>query len=289
MSLHKPHRSALYVPASKDRAIEKSVDIDADWLIFDLEDSVSQVEKPAAREALQNAFRDKDFGRSQRAIRCNAINSAEFPDDIKTVAQCCPDAIVLPKVSSASELEKFAELAGAVELKSSVRCWLMIETAAGIARLEGIVDYGCELQWRLQTLVVGHNDIASETGVSLREERRYLMPWLMQIVLQAKRSEVNVLDSVWNKFRDPDGFEKEAMQAGYMGFDGKTLIHPSQVEIANRVFTPSDQEVTHAQSIVDAFAKPENKDMNVISHNGEMVERLHLTQAQKLLARAGIV
>ena len=289
MSLCKPQRSALYVPASKSRAIDKSADIDADWLIFDLEDSVAITEKPSARDALQNAFRDKDFGRSQRAIRCNAINSAEFTDDIKTVAQCCPDAIILPKVFSVSELKTFAELASTAELKTSVRCWLMIETAAGIAQLEGIVDCGCELQWKLQTLVVGHNDIASETGVSLDHERRYLMPWLMQIVLQAKRSGVNVLDSVWNKFRDSEGFEKEATQASFMGVDGKTLIHPSQVEIANRVFAPSDQEVTHAQSIVDAFAKPENKDMNVISHNGEMVERLHLSQAKKLLAKAGIV
>ena len=288
MSEYKPLRSALYVPASNARAIEKSVDIDADWLIFDLEDSVSITDKPSAREALQQAFENKEFGRSQVAIRTNSVDSDFFVEDIKTVAHCSPNAILLPKVSSSDDLKMFVKSASAAELKSSVACWLMIETARGIAQLESIVDYGCDLQWRLQTLVVGHNDIASETGVSLDDDRRYLMPWLMHIVLQAKSRDVHVLDSVWNKFRDIDGFEKEASQAGLMGFDGKTLIHPSQVDIANQVFAPTEQQISHAQSIVDAFAKAENKDLNVISLNGEMIERLHLSQALKLLARTGL-
>jgi len=287
MSEFKPQRSALYVPASNNRALEKSASIDADWLIFDLEDSVSESDKPAAREALKSVFSEKNFGASQVAIRCNAVASDEFSKDIQTVAVCCPDAILLPKVSSVAELAAFADHANAVSLNTTVRSWLMIETASGIAQLKDIVAYATDLQWRLHTLVVGHNDIASETGVSLDDERRYLIPWLMHIVLQAKHSGVNVLDSVWNKFKDLEGFEAEALQATKMGFDGKTLIHPSQVEIANSVFAPSQQQIEHAQSIVDVFALPANKDLNVVSLNGEMVERLHLTQAQKLLARSG--
>jgi len=135
------------------------------------------------------------------------------------------------------------------------------------------------------TLVVGHNDIASETGISLDEERRYLIPWLMQIVLQAKQSGLSVLDSVWNSFRDLDGFEAETRQAKMMGFDGKTLIHPTQVAAANQLFSPSKKELDRAQLIVAEFAKSANKKSNVLNIDGEMVERLHLTQAQTLLQK----
>ena len=282
-----PRRSALYVPASNQRAIDKSAEIDADWIIFDLEDSVAVENKTTAADALVKAFKARESGRSGTAIRCNAVGSDDFLRDIKTIAQCRPDAVLLPKVSSVDEVKLFAVRAEAAELPAEIDSWFMIETAAGIAALREIIEAAGAMRWTLSTLVVGHNDIASETGVSLDHDRRYLVPWLMQIVLQAKQAELQVLDSVWNNFRDLQGFENEALQGREMGFDGKTLIHPSQVEPATRLFSPSVEEVTRARLIVDTFALPENLQSNVLQVNGEMVERLHLHQAQQLLQKAG--
>jgi len=288
MSTVTPQRSALYVPASNQRAIEKSASINADWIIFDLEDSVAVESKAEARLALKDAFQDRDFGSSRAAIRCNATGSDAFLSDMQTIAVCQPDAVLLPKVGSGNDVKVFSEQAGAVELGAETNTWFMIETVSGIAQLGEILTSAAELPWSLSTLVVGHNDIAAETGVSLDHDRRYMIPWLMQIVLQARQSGLQVLDSVWNNFRDVEGFEKEALQGRQMGFDGKTLIHPSQVEPATRLFSPSADEVARARLIVDTFAMPQNLQSNVLDINGEMIERLHLEQALQLLQKADL-
>ena len=288
MPINSAHRSALYVPASNTRAIEKSAVIEADWIIFDLEDSVSREDKVSARQALVKAFSARDhhpFGKSLTAIRCNATDTEYFAADLETIAACRPEALLLPKVSSTQDVAIFTRQAESVSLDNSIASWFMIETARGIAQLERIVEEGIATSWPLQTLVVGHNDIASETGVSLESDRKYLVPWLMQIVLQAKQQGLQVLDSVWNNFRDLDGFKREASQAKMMGFDGKTLIHPGQVEPANHLFMPSEKELLRARAIVLAFAG--NEDKNVLSLDGEMVERLHLEQAMRLLEKFG--
>ncbi len=282
-----PQRSALYVPTSNPRALEKSVNIDADWLIFDLEDSVADEEKTAARERLLDAFKKRDFAKSRTAIRCNAVEHEAFIADIEIIAACKPEAILIPKVEAVKEVKIFAKRAAAAGLPESTSVWFMIETANGIVHLGDIIKSARSLNWALTTLVVGHNDIASETGVSLDHERRYLTPWLMQIVLHAKASNLQVLDSVWNNFRDLDGFEQEAFQGKLMGFDGKTLIHPSQVEVATRIYSPTEDEIAHAMLITEAFSKTENQRKNVLNVDGQMVERLHLLQAERLLAKAG--
>ena len=196
--------------------------------------------------------------------------------------------MLLPKVNSVADVQLYAKRSDAADLPVEIKSWFMIETASGIAQLGEIIESAAAMRWSLSTLVVGHNDIASETGVSLDHNRRYLLPWLMQIILQAKQAELQVLDSVWNNFRDLQGFEQEVLQAKQMGFDGKTLIHPSQVEIATRLFSPSAEEVTRARLIVETFSLPENSQSNVLSINGEMVERLHLLQAQRLLQKADL-
>ena len=281
----KPMRSALYLPASNERAIEKSRSIDADWIIFDLEDSVALQSKEPARNILISQFSPDEFGRSRTAIRCNAVGSVEYLLDLDLIALCRPHAVLLPKISNVSDVEQFAKDAKAHQFSEEMTSWFMIETAEGVAQIESIVRAGCNIPCALQTLVVGHNDLASLTGVSLAHDRRYLIPWLMQIVLQAKRFNIQVLDSVWNNYKDLDGFETEAVQAKEMGFDGKTLIHPSQVEPANRLFSPTEEEIARAKSVVDEFSKAENANLNVLSINGEMVERLHLDQAQRLLEK----
>lgn len=288
MSTVTPQRSALYVPAGNQRAIEKTASINADWIIFDLEDSVAVESKAEARLALKDAFQGRDFGSSRVAIRCNATGSDAFLSDMQTIAVCQPDAVLLPKVGSGNDIKLFSEQAGAVELGTETNTWFMIETVSGIAQLGEILTSAAELPWSLSTLVVGHNDIAAETGVSLDHDRRYMIPWLMQIVLQARQSGLQVLDSVWNNFRDLEGFEKEALQGRQMGFDGKTLIHPSQVEPATRLFSPSADEVARARLIVDTFAMPQNLQSNVLDINGEMIERLHLEQALQLLQKADL-
>jgi citrate lyase subunit beta/citryl-CoA lyase len=279
-------RSALYVPSINARAIEKSRTIASDAVIFDLEDSVAPEQKQPAREQLADAMAMPRDDTKAHLIRCNPIGSSDYLADLQTIRECRPDALVLPKVSSVQEVQTFEKDAIAAALPVGINTWYMIETAAGIADLNAIVAAGLHTRWPVTGLMVGHNDLALETGVSLNDDRRYLIPWLMQIVLCAKKNSLLVLDSVWNDFRNTDGFKREAQQGKQMGFDGKSLIHPNQVPLANNVFSPSEQEIAAAEKIVAAFADPANDGAGVISLDGQMVERLHLEQAHQVLARA---
>jgi len=278
-------RSALYVPAINTRAVEKSRAIETDIIIFDLEDSVVDESLVTARNNLIDAFNKGDFGNSTCVVRCNAIGSTAYLDDLQTFRDCSAPILLLPKVSSIDDLITFEQDAAVAGLSENTVCWYMIETVAGVAAIAEIVSFGVDSRWPLAGLVVGHNDLAKESGVSLDSNRRYLLPWLMQIVLQAKLHGIPVLDSVYNQFRDSAGFNEEARQGKQMGFDGKTLIHPSQVAPANSVFRPDDAEIAQAEAIVAAFALPENASKGVINLSGEMVERLHLQQAEVLLKR----
>ena len=287
MAAYTQQRSVLYVPASNQRAIEKSSTINADWIVFDLEDSVAVEAKALAREALIEAFRHGKIFNKRSVIRCNAVDTEEISADVKAIADCLPNAVLIPKVESTDTVRQFCKIAEDADLNQRISSWFMIETANGIAQLADIIHSAKSMNWLLTTLVVGHNDIASETGVSLDLDRKYMIPWLMQIVLHARANDLRVLDSVWNNFKDLVGFEKEANQARQMGFDGKTLIHPAQVDIASRIFSPTKDEIIRAKRIVDAFNKTENLLMNVVNIDGEMFERLHLQQAERLLINAG--
>ena len=287
MAAYTQQRSVLYVPASNQRAIEKSSTINADWIVFDLEDSVAVEAKALAREALIEAFRHGKIVNKRSVIRCNAVDTEEISADVKAIADCLPNAVLIPKVESTDTVRQFCKIAEDADLNQRISSWFMIETANGIAQLADIIHSAKSMNWLLTTLVVGHNDIASETGVSLDLDRKYMIPWLMQIVLHARANDLRVLDSVWNNFKDLVGFEKEANQARQMGFDGKTLIHPAQVDIASRIFSPTEDEIIRAKRIVDAFNKTENLQMNVVNIDGEMFERLHLRQAERLLINAG--
>ena len=277
-------RSVLYLPASNARAIEKSRTINADTLIFDLEDSVAPNDRAAARLQLLEAFARDGFGDSRTVVRVNSIGSEDYLDDIRTVAECSPHGILLPKVSSATEVETFQRDSIIHGLKESIQSWFMIESSGGVIELPAIIKAGLRCRLSLQCLVVGHNDLAKDTGVSLIDNRCFLIPWLMQIILYAKHHRLEVLDSVWNDFKNLDGFRLEALQARAMGFSGKTLIHPTQVGIANEIFLPDQQEILQAKKIIAAFNLPENKDAAVINLDGEMIERLHLNQATDMLS-----
>lgn len=281
---NRPRRSAMYVPAINARAIEKSRGLDMDSVIFDLEDAVAPEMKAKARAQLVEAFAAGGFGHRETVIRVNAVDTEDFADDLATVARCRPHALLLPKVSSPRDLDALAKAAGALGLAEGVALWAMVETAAALLDLDAIVASGQALRPALACLVVGTNDIAKETGVDPGDERRYLLPWLMQVVLVAKRRGVCVLDGVWNDFANTAGFDAEARQSAKMAFDGKTLIHPTQVEPANRFFSPAAEAVEEARRIVAAFEQPEHAGKGVIKIDGKMVERLHRDQAEKLLA-----
>lgn len=274
-------RSALYVPAVNARAIEKSRTLGADAVLLDLEDAVSSEMKAAARGMAAAALANPDFGRSRRVLRINAMASPCASDDLAILQGCTVDALLLPKVNNGEELLQAARRVEALRLPYRPALWAMIETARGLSQVSEIAMTGTHVG--LECLVVGTNDIAKETSVSMADERALMVPWLMNVVLAAKGSGLLVLDGVWNGFRDVEGFERELAQSRKMGFSGKTLIHPTQVAPSNRAFAPSEQAVAEAGEIVAAFALAQNQGKGVISLNGAMVELLHLESAQQLL------
>ncbi len=287
----RPHlrRSVLYVPASNQRAVAKAPSLGADAIVYDLEDAVAPALRPAARASLVEALAATQSAGFERVVRINAIGSEDFEADLESLARGQPDAVLLPKVESVDDLERFAEACQRQGVAAATSLWAMIETTGSLLALEAIALAGKALTPTLDCLVVGTNDIAKETGVFPGEERRYLLPWLMQVILVGRRHGLTVLDGVWNDFADQAGFEREGQQSVRMAFDGKTLIHPSQVAPANDLFSPAAEAVTEARRIVEAFAEPTNQGANVINLGGRMVERLHFEQARLLLARAAAI
>ncbi|MDM0089952.1 CoA ester lyase [Variovorax sp. J22G40] len=283
-SSRRPRRSAMYVPATNLRALSKVGALDCDTVILDLEDAVAPDMKEAARRNIEAFFATPRDGLQERVIRVNAVDTPDFEQDMATVAACRPDAVLVPKLSRVGD---FAAIAAALQRHGphpALRLWAMVETPAALLSLDEIVGAGLASQPRLECLVVGTNDIAKETGVSTEDGRIFLLPWLMHVVLCAKRHGVCVLDGVWNDFADQAGFATEAAQSVKMAFDGKTLIHPAQIDPANRAFSPSVEAVAQARQVVAIFARPENAGAGVVNLDGRMVERLHLAQARALLA-----
>jgi len=282
---YRPRRSALYIPVSNDKALAKAPGLDADVVIFDLEDAVAPADKPAARAKLAAVFAAL-AGRAERVIRVNALSSEWGADDLAAAIACQPAAILLPKVDTARDILEAGDALDDAAAPDAVRLWAMIETPKALLNIGAIAELGRDPASRLACFVAGTNDLAKETGVF---DRRYLTPWLMQLVLAARAGGLDLLDGVYNDFRDADGFARECAEGAAMGFDGKTVIHPSQIGPANAAFAPPEQALAEARAIRDAFALPENAGKGVIGLNGKMVERLHLAQAEKLLAKAAAI
>lgn len=264
------HRSALFMPASNARALEKSKTLNADCYIFDLEDSILEKDREAAHQNLIDLFKEHDFKNTQTIIRTSQINSSGFEADLKIANLCNPNALLLPKVSSPKTLE-------AVSNNTNLNLWAMIETPLGLINLNDI----CKTTDRLKCLVVGPNDIAKETGSA--NTRHIQMPWMMNIIAAGRAYDLTILDGVYNNFHDIEGFKSDCFEGAQMGFDGRTLIHPKQIDASNLAFGPSEEEITKAKTIVAAFLKDENIDKGAIQIDGEMIERLHLSQAEQLL------
>jgi citrate lyase subunit beta / citryl-CoA lyase len=282
-------RSVLYIPASNDKALGKLGQLACDAVIIDLEDAVAPTGKVAAREKLGTIFASRPARRCEMIVRVNALSSEWGNDDLLAAARCAPDGILLPKVDTPRDLLEAGDVLDDNDAPETVKLWAMIETPKALLNIGAIAELGRDPASRLACFVAGTNDLAKETGVLATPDRRYLVPWLMQMVLAARAGGLDLLDGVFNDLRDLDAFAHECGEAAAMGFDGKTLIHPGQIEAANRAFSPSAEAVAEARLVKEAFALAENIGKGVIALDGKMVERLHLAQAEKLLAKAAAI
>lgn len=275
-------RSVLYMPANNQRAMAKGPTLSADAIIVDLEDSVGPEEKAAARAQAINAFRNFDYAHRLKALRVNAADTVWHRDDVAAVVEAQPQVLVIPKVESAADVIAVSDLLQALPNAEHVKIWAMIESPMAILNANSIAtDSGN----RLSALLIGNNDLARSANMQVSADRTYLLPWLMQLVAVAHAHSLALFDGVYNNFSDVEGFTRECEEGSAMGMHGKTLIHPSQIEIANKVYSPSQEDIKHAMAVVDAFSKEENQGVGVLKINGQMVERLHLQMAERLLAK----
>ncbi|CDX38221.1 (3S)-malyl-CoA thioesterase [Mesorhizobium sp. SOD10] len=286
---YSPRRSVLYIPASNDKALAKIGSLDCDAVIIDLEDAVLPADKEAARDKIAGILAARPERRCEMVVRINPLGSEWGADDLLAVAKAEPDGILLPKIGTPRDILEVGDLLDDNFAPDSVKLWAMVETPKALLNIGAIAELGRDPASRLACFVAGTNDLVKATGILATPDRRYLTPWLMQLVLAARAGGLDVIDGVANDFRDLDGFARECAEAAAMGFNGKSLIHPAQIEPANRAFSPSAELLARARAIRDAFARPENAGKGVIALDGRMVERLHLAEAEKLLAKAAII
>jgi (3S)-malyl-CoA thioesterase len=270
----RPYRSVLYIPASRERALEKARELAADAIIFDLEDAVAPEEKVRAREVLSAAL-GADYGGRARIVRVNGLGTEWVEGDLAAFgAHPGVDAVLLPKVNSGADLEA---VAGVVKAP----LWAMLETAKGCLNAGEIAAHP-----RLEGMVMGTNDLAKELGTRFRPDRLPLMAGLGACVLAARAEGKVIVDGVFNAFKDEAGLRAECEQGRDMGFDGKTLIHPAQLEVANEVFAPSAEEVALAKRMIAAYAEARMRGQGVAVVDGKIVENLHVATATALIRKA---
>jgi len=282
----RPRRSLLFMPGSNARALEKARILAADVVIVDLEDSVAPDAKGLARDQIAKAIAAGGFGKREVWIRTNALDTPFWVDDVKMAARAKPDAILVPKVSSLADLTTIATGLREANADPSVRVWAMIETARAVLHAEELAAASRDVEPRLSGFAFGPNDISRETRIRMQPGRAIMLPMFIHCILAARAYGLEILDGPYSDFSNTDGFNLECTQARDLGFDGKTLIHPSQIEACNVIFTPLAEEVERARKIIAAFELPENAARGAISLNGQMVERLHADMARRTIAIA---
>lgn len=285
----RPRRSLLFMPGSNARALEKARTLPADGLILDLEDSVAADAKEAAREQVARAIAAGGFGEREILVRINGLDTPWWIADLDRAAKARPHGIVVPKVSRVADIVAVSDRLGDLGADHGIRLWLMIETAAGVLNAAALAAQAADAEMRLAGFVIGPNDIARETRMRMLPGRAPLVPALMACLFAARANGLDILDGVYNNFSDADGFARECAQARDMGFDGKTLIHPSQIEPCNAAFTPAADEVAAAREILEEFGKPEHAGRGAIQIRGQMVERLHMEMARRTVAIADAI
>ena len=277
-------RSVLYMPGSNPRALEKARTLPADSLILDLEDAVSMEEKDLAREQVCAAVKSRAYGHRELVIRVNAPQTPWGEADLRAAIEARPDAILMPKVSSPAVLESIANHLEALDAPEDIAVWAMIETPAAILNIGEIARARRDRRSRLTCFVLGTNDLAKDTWAQLVPGRVPMLPWMMFTLAAARAEGLTILDGVWNDLGDVEGCRAECRQARDLGFDGKTLIHPNQIEPANTSFAPTDEEVRRARLVIAAFDLPENAKRAAIKVENRMYERQHIGMASRAVA-----
>ncbi|HVN00797.1 MAG TPA: CoA ester lyase [Caulobacteraceae bacterium] len=285
MTAARPRRSALYMPASNARAVEKARSLPCDVVILDLEDAVAPEMKPDARAAAVAAVRAGGFGRRELVIRVNGLSTPWGVDDLAAAAAAGPDAILVPKIGSAADVATYDAAVTGAPLKT--RLWAMIETCPAVFDLLGIA--AASRTSRLTAFVMGINDLAKEMKARQTPGREAFAPFLSMAVAAARTHGLIALDGVHNEIDDLALLEASCRQGAAFGFDGRSLIHPSHLEICNRVYAPPPEEVAWAGAVVEAFAKPENEGRGALRVEGRLAERLHLAEARRLLEVAAAI
>ncbi len=278
----RPRRSCLYMPGANAKALEKAKTLPADVLLLDLEDSVAPEAKEAARDAVAAAVKAGGYGKREVIVRVNALATPWGRDDIVAAGAAKPDGILAPKVETAGQVALLNRAMTDAGFANEASLWIMIETPLAIFNLPQIVAAASTT--RLQALVMGLNDLAKETRMRATSKRAAFHAAMSQTVTAGRMVGLAVIDGVFNDIADTAGFEAECRQGLEFGFDGKTLIHPSQIEACNDVFAPTAEEVSRARVVIDAFALPENAGKGVIKVDGRMTELLHLEQAKQIVA-----
>ncbi|MGR3805418.1 HpcH/HpaI aldolase/citrate lyase family protein [Marinibacterium profundimaris] len=272
---NRPCRSVLYIPGSKERALDKARGLAADAIIFDLEDAVTPAEKVTARETLTAQLAQGGYGARLRLVRINGFDTEWGRTDAEAVARMACDGVLLPKVESLAQLDELAEITGDLPI------WAMMETPLGMLNAGTIATHP-----KLQGMVMGTNDLAKELKARFRPDREPMLTALGLCLLAARAHGLIIIDGVYNAFKDDEGLMAECVHGRDMGFDGKSLIHPAQLEITNRAFAPSDEEIDLAKRQIAAFEETEASGQGVAVVDGRIVENLHVATAREVLAKA---
>jgi citrate lyase subunit beta / citryl-CoA lyase len=285
----RPRRSPLFMPGSNARALEKARNLPADVIILDLEDSVAPDAKGLARDQVAQAIAAKGFGKREVWVRTNSLDSAWWADDSAMAGQAKPDGILVPKVSSVEDLKAIGDRLAAVHADPSIKVWAMIETARAVLDADKLAGASRDPKTRLAGFVFGPNDIARETRIRMMPGRAAMIPMMTHCILATRAYGLEIFDGPYSDFSNVDGFGQECTQGRDLGFDGKTLIHPGQIEACNAIFTPPAEEIAQARKIIAAFELPENAARGAIRLDGQMVERLHAEMARRTIAIADAI
>ena len=276
----RPRRSVLYMPGANERALEKAKALPADAIIFDLEDAVAPDAKAEARERVCAAVASGEYGGRELTIRANGLDTEWHADDLAAIAAAGPAAVVVPKINSVADVQAIEAALEKHGAPDHTAIWAMVETPIAMLHAEEIAS----ASERLAVLVMGTNDLAKELHAEHVPGRQPLLTGLGLCLLAARATGKVILDGVYNDIKDEDGFRAECVQGRQMGFDGKTLIHPSQLEPCNEVFAPSEDEVAHSRKVIAAFEEATAEGRGVVTVDGRMIENLHVDNARRVLA-----
>jgi citrate lyase subunit beta/citryl-CoA lyase len=285
----RPRRSVLYVPGTNARALEKARTLPVDSVILDLEDSVAPDAKATARGQVGEAVMARAFGAREVVVRINGLETEWWLADIDMIHAVKPDAVLVPKVSRAATLQNLADRFMDIGADHAIRVWAMMESPYAILHADEIAAVAHDIETRLSCLVVGTNDLALTMRARVVPGRGPMLSWFATCIAAARAHGIDILDGPYNAIGDAAGFAAECAQARDLGFDGKTIIHPNQVDACNAAFSPGADEIAEAKKIVAAFERPENHGKGVIALDGRMVERLHAEMARRTLAIADAI